>query len=452
MTPNEPAEESAQESNNAVRSARRDGSATAASESEIPFGVTAVDDYTLRVRLVRPDKNFPALVAHPVFRPVHERSEAQPQTTGESSVDGEKSNATGEANFITNGAFVLSRREPNSVVLERARNYWDAQTVKLERVRFVGMRSAEDAVAAYHAGEVDAVSNAAFEPLALKLFTPYKDFRRATFGAVTYYQFNMNRPPFDNLLLRRAFALAIDRNRLSRDVMGGATEPATSFLPKVEGGQQREDKTPSIEYDVAQARALLAQAGFAGGRGFPRVKLLVNRNDQQRVVAEAVAAMWRSALNVEIEVVIKSWEDYEAAFNAGDYDIVRRSLVMQTADETTNFSLMFGSGAKVEANMTGRQEQSNAAQTSDEQSVAELTSNEQPKAQQALPPILDETQALAQMPAVPLSFASSYALVKPYVLRLDANLLDVQSLKNISINTAWRAPQRDTVVRVQSSR
>lgn len=106
---------------------------------------------------------------------------------------------------------------------------------------------------------------------------------------------------------------------------------------------------------------MLKQSGFPEGRGFPVVKLIVNRNDQQRVVAEAVAAMWRSVLRIETEIVVKSWEDYEAIYKAGDYDLVRRSLVMQTTDETTNMLLMFGVGEEETADEVSGNEEEQAS-------------------------------------------------------------------------------------------
>src|SRR5678815_1653814 len=102
------------------------------------------------------------------------------------------------------------RDRTDQVQLERAKTYWDDASVALDRVTFVNTANAEDALSAYEAGEVDAVTNAPFEPLALKLLAPYKDFRRSTYGALTYYAFNTSRAPFDDVRVREALALAID--------------------------------------------------------------------------------------------------------------------------------------------------------------------------------------------------------------------------------------------------
>src|SRR5258706_893369 len=105
------------------------------------LGVEAISDRVLRVRLRRPDMNFPALVAHPVFRPVK--------------VADERGNNRLEAGgLISNGAFSLAATEGARVLLERANNYWDKDQVTLQQVSFVGEKDAESALAAYRAGEV----------------------------------------------------------------------------------------------------------------------------------------------------------------------------------------------------------------------------------------------------------------------------------------------------------
>src|SRR6185436_20548167 len=129
---------------------------------------------------------------------------------------------------------------------------------------------------------------------------------------------------------------------------GGATEPAKRFLPESVPDTQAPvvNKSEVLEKEHERARELLAEAGFPDGRGFPKVRLLINRNEQQRLVAQSVATMWRNVLNIETEIVIKNWDEYEAAIREGDYDVVRRGLVMQTTDELTNIRMLFSEGTQ----------------------------------------------------------------------------------------------------------
>jgi len=372
------------------------------------FGAEALSDHVLRVRLHESDAAFPALVAHPVFRPV-KVSDANTTTRLEAD------------KLVSNGAFQLSGTDSDRVLLERAQTYWDGASVSLLRVSFVSSSNAEDALAAYRTGDVDAVTNAAFEPLALKLLSGYKDFRRSTFGALTYYSFNTSKAPFDDVRVRQALALAIDRERVSQDHLGGATEPAGKFFPDEMSGEKpvvNEDEL--IEQDLTKARALLAEAGFPDGAGFPTIRLLINRNDQQRIVAQAIAAMWRSVLGINTELVMKNWDEYELAVKTGDFDVVRRGMVMQTTDELTNLRMLF------------------------ERETGPLIPNS-PKpgeiGKAEAPGVTTENEALKELRAVPIYFASSFALVKPYVNGFGGNVLDAPSLKRTRINTGWSERQ-----------
>jgi oligopeptide transport system substrate-binding protein len=204
--------------------------------------------------------------------------------------------------------------------------------------------------------------------------------------------------------------------------MGGATRPAKKFLPNemTESNPPVVNKTALLEKDIERARELLTQAGFPDGSGFPKIRLLINRNEQQRLISQSVAAMWLSVLNIETEIMLKSWDEYEAVVKAGDYDIVRRGLVMQTTDELTNIRMMF---------------RSNSGSTNLDSNVAEpAASHTQP----ADGPLESEEQALRELKAVPIYFASSYSLVKPYVSGFNTNVLDAPSLKTVRIDTNWR--------------
>lgn len=385
------------------------------------FGVEAVSDRVLRVHLRRPDMNFPALVAHPVFRPV--------KLTDESGTARLEPNG-----LVSNGAFSVAGTESTRVLLERANTYWNKDQVTLQQVSFVGEKDAESALAAYRAGEVDAVTNAAFEPLAIKLLTPYEDFRRTTYGALTYYSFNSARAPFDDVRVREALAIAIDRDRISADEMGGATEPAKRFLPETETNQQAPvvNKSEVLEKEYERAKELLAEAGFPGGKGFPKVRLLVNRNEQQRLVAQSVATMWRNVLQIDTEIIVKAWDEYETAIREGDYDVVRRGLVMQTTDELTNIRMLFPEVMPSGRVVAGEKEPATPAAANGQAGIAKG------KELRATQPIETEDQALRDLSAMPIYFASSYSLVKPYVTGFDGNVLDAPSLKTVKINTTWK--------------
>ena len=128
--------------------------------------------------------------------------------------------------------------------------------------------------------------------------------------------------------------------------------------------------------------------------------------------------MWRAALNIETEIVIRNWDEYEAAIKNGDYDIVRRGMVMQSTSELVNLRMLFERDARPLPSAS-----------------PEASPSPQPTA-----PVENETQALKDLKAVPIYFASSYSLVKPYVSGFDSNVLDAPSLKKARMNTDWSQP------------
>jgi oligopeptide transport system substrate-binding protein len=409
---------------------------------EPQFGAEATDNFTLRVLLVKPDKDFPALVAHPIFRPIYGDGK---------NFETDKLNA----GIVTNGAFrIASVGLEDGITLDRAEKYWNKEAVELERVRFVPTENAEKALQAYRAGEVDAVTNADFEPLALKLLTPYEDFRRTTYSAINFYEFNPRMPPFDDRRVREALAIAVERERLTEDEMDGASLPALSFLPFEKAG------APKLTENVARAKSLLAESGFPGGENFPAVRLLVNRNDMQQRIARRVAKMWKQNLNVETEIVVKDSGELEAAWGSDEFALLRRGVVFPTANETINMLTIFPTQAPPPQNVVPNNSSSSLPNTAaptngNPNADASVSSTELPAAEGETPPvggnlilplpadeegetILTEEQALGEMSAIPLYFPTSYSLVKPYIQGFDINILDAPSLKDVRIDNNWQ--------------
>ena len=380
-------------------------------------------------------RNFQRLVAHPVFRPVYANGD-------------EFEDSQIRADIVTNGAFKIASVDETGVSLEKSDTYWNKDKVKLEKVTFIPAKDADSALKAYRDGEVDAVTNVDFEPLALKLLTPYFDFRRTTHSALNFYEFNRRKPPFNDRRVRKALAIAIERERLTEDKMDGATRPAYNFLPFNEPA-----KESKLTKDSDKARDLLEKAGFPNGENFPAVRLVVNRNNVQKQIAKSVAEMWRKELNVETEIIVKERDELEEVKALQEYDVVRRGVVFPTADETANMLSIFKPAKEAGESVTSGSDYGsksgklnlpmygNSNTDSNSTSIGNSSSDESDELIVEIGEkkyILTEEEAMAEVPAIPLYFPTSYSLVKPYVRGFEMNALDAPSLKEVNIDSEWQ--------------
>jgi ABC-type oligopeptide transport system substrate-binding subunit len=383
--------------------------------------VTAESDNVLVVKLATPDRDFAKLVASPIFRP----------TAGEIA---QPEDGIPDANVITNGAFRLSGVGPDGVTLIRSDNYWNRESVKLERVRFVPKDGAEKALEAYRNGDVDAVTNADFEPLALKLLTPYDDFRQTTHSALNFYEVNIKRAPFSDQRVRRALAMAIEREVLTEGELESSTRPALSFLPFAQ------QPAVKISQDRDLARELLQKAGFPDGLNFPVIRLVINRNDLQQRIARLVARMWKQNLNLDTEIIVKEAAEIETARQIGDFDLIRRNVVFPSNDEAASMASIFTPGEEAAPSPDASKNlppvsnesvmrQPERAVTGDGQIAG---ADKEPDA------AYTETEAIVELRAIPLYFPTSFSLVKPYVSGFQLNSLDAPSLKDVSIDNNWQ--------------
>ena len=402
------------------------------SKTVAKFGVEAVTETALQITLEFPDKDFPKLVANPIFRPVY----------GDGSVF--ESDPLSK-NLVTNGAFIIASAGKDGVVLNKSETYWNRGDVNLEHVRFVPKDSAEAALDAYKKGEIDAVTNANFEPLALKLLTPYEDFRQTTHSALNFFEVNTKNIPFSDRRVREALAISIDRDRVTEGELDGSTRPATSFLPL------GDKKIAKISLDIDRARQLLENAGYPNGENFPKIRLLVNRNNTQQRVARTVAKMWKQNLNLDSETIVKDAAELEVTKNSGEYDIVRRGIVLPTLDEVVSLEAIFGRGRKSAAIPTSVLPKENGKidaltptplplmlRQPEGGPSNDLLSTEVEKSENTSTAAFTEQDAIYELNAIPLYFPTSYSLVKPYVKGFEINGLDAPLVKDISIDSEWQ--------------
>ena len=376
-----------------------------------PVGLEAIGERTLKVSLILPDTDFPKLVADPVFHPIY----------GDG-VEFEKGPL--DPDIVTSGPFKIAAVAADGITLDRSDTYWNKESVGLEHVRLVAKDTAESALDAYKKGELDAVTNADFEPLALKLLTPYKDFRQSTHGALNFYEVNSTIFPFNDRRIREALAVSIDRERLVETELEGAAEPATRLLPA-------RTVASGLAYDAEHGRELLEKSGFPSGEGFPKIRLVIARNDVQQRVARAVARMWKQNLSVDTQIIIKEPGEMEAARTSGAFDVIRRSTVLPTDDVLIDLGLILGSDTRPVAALP----EFNPPAVENKNGPSSADGAQPPAAKTLVP--WTQADALYELNVIPLYFPVSYSLVKPYVegFELDGN--GSPDLKGITIDSGW---------------
>jgi oligopeptide transport system substrate-binding protein len=192
----------------------------------------------------------------------------------------------------------------------------------------------------------------------------------------------------------------------------------------------------------------MEQAGFEGGRGFPVIRLVINRNDTQQRIARSVAKMWKDNLNINTELVIKENSDIAKTRRQMDFDVLRRGVVLPVVDEAMAMSAILRSSESPDILETGVPRRLGAQDSNSSSGYPENTnqnSNANASAQ-ALPKeptqqILNQDAALYELRAIPLYFPTSFALVKPYVEGFEINSLEAPLLTGVSINSNWQ-PKR----------
>jgi len=255
-------------------------------------------------------------------------------------------------NLVTNGPYrIASRRINDRIRLVRNPTYWDAANVAFETIDAFAIEHLGTSLNLYLTGELDWIDRPVTD--LIPHLRGREDFHVSPFLATYFYRVNTTEPPFDDARVRRALALAIDREAIVTKLTKAGERPAWSFTTEGLRGYPRVELAHSrdLAADLEEARRLLDEAGFgAGGCAFPTFEILYNTDQVHRDIAEVIADGWQRELGLSVKLLNQEWKVYLDSQRALDYDVVRSSWIGDYPDPNTFLDVFVTGG---ENNRTG---------------------------------------------------------------------------------------------------
>ena len=377
-------------------------------------GVQVPDPRTLRLTLNHPASYFISLLSHPAWFPIHLPTL---EKWGSPYQRGSKWSQAG--NLVGNGPFKLKEwRRGEIILVEKSPSYWDASNVRLKAIHFHPAVDVDGEERAFRAKQLHVT-----EALPLSKVDSYKHNQPEVLqiGALLdtyFYRLNITRPGLSNLKVRQALSAAIDRSTLVEKIVRGGQQPAHSLTPP---GINAYVPPDLIKSNFAEARRLLAEAGYPGGQGLPQLEIMINSSGNHRVIAEAVQEMWRRELGVDVRINNMEQATLLANRRTLDYQILRSDWVGDYLDPKTFLDVFRSDSSN---NHTGWKNSNYDALLFEADRTAD------PAARNLLMSRA-ESILLADAPIIPVYYYTSVRLVHPSVQGWHTTLLDHHPYKNI---------------------
>ncbi|MDQ3623925.1 MAG: peptide ABC transporter substrate-binding protein [Verrucomicrobiota bacterium] len=298
-------------------------------------GLRAPDPHTFEVTLENPTPFFIDLCAFATLLPVHMPSVRRWEERGES--------FTKPGRLIGNGAFVLTEwRLFDRIRVRKNPHYWNYNNVGMQSIDILPAARPMTAFNFYATGAADLMMDKGLAPTPLmEELKKRPDFHSAPFLGNYFLRFNVTRKPFDDVRVRMAFSIVIDKELIVTKITKAGELPADSLTPPDTAGYY---PPPGPRRDVARAKQLLAEAGYPGGKGFPIVYYLYKGDsDLDRDIAVELQGMFGEHLGVQIQLRPQEWKVYLNSLSQLDYDLCRSSWVGDYKDPNT-FLDMFVTG------------------------------------------------------------------------------------------------------------
>ncbi len=367
-------------------------------------GVKALDDHLLQVDLKKQAVYFPAITT---FTATFPQREDLIKAYGE--------RWTAVEHFVTLGPFRLEEwRHEYRLTLRANEHYYEGRP-PLDRLIFYVVSEETTALTLYETGDLDRVT---LPPIAIPQYRGRSDYRHAPFLRGYYYGFNVAKPPFDDVRLRQAFSLAVDRTELPRILKGGEI-PATSWVPE---GMFAHNPKIGLGFDPDRARRLLTEAGYPEGTGLPEITLSFNTDPTNRLIAENIQAQWKRNLGVSVQLDNMEWKVYLRQLKEDTPQIFRLGWGADYPDPDNFLNLFTGASGNNNTHWgNARYDQLIADAASEADAARRIV-------------LYDEAQQILteqDVPIIPLFFAAQNLLISPAVKGLEINAMDLLYLKKV---------------------
>lgn len=390
-------------------------------EDDALLGVRATDDLTLEVELEQPTPYFLELTGQatlmPVRRDVIEAFEKR----------GEPDLWTRPEHIVTNGPYTLGPHKFRyELTMVQNPHYWSRDKLKIHRIVWLEIEDYHPTMNLYKAGEIDYLGDSLALPAEYQpLLKTKKDYRNNAYLSVYWYELNTKKPPLDDVRVRRALNLAIDKRQLIDKVARGGQSIATHIVPDFTGlgysDQVAADKAagtdpfvgPGMEFDPELARSLMKEAGYPlikDGDGLradrcPPVEILYNTSEGHRNIAVAIQDMWKRNLGVTATLRNEEWKVMLKNHRDGNFNVVRGGWVGEVNHPQTFLNPFLSSSPE---NQTGWADPAFDAAVKLAAAISDPT--ESMRAYRRA-----EAMAMAGMSRIPFYFYTKSTLIKPWV-------------------------------------
>jgi oligopeptide transport system substrate-binding protein len=296
-------------------------------------GVKVIDDFTLELTLRGPTPYFPQILKHYTWNPVPKHVVLK-YGDGNMTMKGNPWSKLG--NIVSNGPYQLkSWRRTDHLEVERNPHYWNAPEVTLNGIRFLPINNSYTEARMFRDGQMHITYTAPPEIVDLMQKENPKVLRQEPYVGTLFFRCNTKRKPLDDVRVRRALNLAYNQQEICDKILRGY-KPAYGMTPPMSGY----DTPHAVAYQPEDARKLLDEAGFPAGPdglrpSFPRLKILLASRETAATVAQAVQAMWRKELGIEVEIENKEWTAYLAAMQEFEYDLASSGWIGDYLDPLT---------------------------------------------------------------------------------------------------------------------